>query len=106
MRASEVSLPLPEPGPLGPDPLIEALFPNVERKVEWGLGRMEAALEALDNPHRAYRCLHVGGTNGKGSVASTWSSVLQRSGARVGLYTSPHLCSFRERVVVQGRPVA
>lgn len=101
-----MSLPLPEPGPLGPDPLIEALFPSVERKVEWGLDRMEAALGALGDPHGAYRCLHVGGTNGKGSVASTWSSVLRRSGVRVGLYTSPHLCSFRERVVVDGRPVA
>ena len=101
-----MSLPLPEPGPLGPDPLIEALFPSVAWKVDWGLGRMEAALDALGAPHRAYRCLHVGGTNGKGSVASTWASVLRRSGARVGLYTSPHLCSFRERVVVDGRPVA
>ncbi|MDH3224308.1 MAG: Mur ligase family protein, partial [Gemmatimonadota bacterium] len=99
-------LPLSNPGPLGPDPLIEALFPRVEWKVEWGLERMEQALAALGDPHRAYRCLHVGGTNGKGSVASIWASVLRGAGRRAGLYTSPHLCSFRERIVVDGRPVA
>lgn len=66
---------------------------------------MEAALAEVGNPHHRYRCLHVGGTNGKGSVASTWASVLQRNGDRVGLYTSPHLCSFRERIMVDGAPL-
>ena len=74
-------------------------------KVDWGLGRMETALAELGNPHRRYAVLHVGGTNGKGSVASTWASVLQRDGRKTGLYTSPHLCSFQERVLVDGRPL-
>ena len=74
-------------------------------KVDWGLERMETALAELGNPHRRYAVLHVGGTNGKGSVASTWASVLRREGRRTGLYTSPHLCSFRERIMVDGRPL-
>ena len=96
----------PDPGlPPGADPLLDALFPDAPGTVDWGLGRMRAALAELGDPHRRYRCLHVGGTNGKGSVASTWASVLQRRGDRTGLYTSPHLCSFRERIMVGGRPV-
>ena len=89
-----------------PDALLEELFPDRPSAVDWGLDRMRAALAELGNPHRSYRSLHVGGTNGKGSVAATWASVLGRRGDRVGLYTSPHLCSFRERIRVDGRPVA
>ena len=66
---------------------------------------METALAKLGDPHRRYSALHVGGTNGKGSVASTWASVLHCAGRRTGLYTSPHLCSVRERVIVDGRPL-
>ena len=82
-----------------------ALFPGVPTAVDWGLGRMHAALAELGDPHRRYRTLHVGGTNGKGSVASTWASVLHHEGERAGLYTSPHLCSFRERIIIDGQPV-
>ncbi|MYB97003.1 MAG: bifunctional folylpolyglutamate synthase/dihydrofolate synthase, partial [Gemmatimonadetes bacterium] len=89
----------------GPDPLMDALFPGVPTAVDWGLGRMRKALAELGDPHRRYRALHVGGTNGKGSVASTWASVLQHQGERAGLYTSPHLCSFRERIMIDGAPV-
>jgi dihydrofolate synthase/folylpolyglutamate synthase len=92
--------------PPSEDPLLRLLFPALATGVEWGLGRTERALEALDDPHRAFRSLHVGGTNGKGSVTATLASVLQRSGRRVGCYTSPHLCSFHERILVDGRPVA
>jgi dihydrofolate synthase/folylpolyglutamate synthase len=65
---------------------------------------MEAALDELGRPERAAPSLHIGGTNGKGSVASTLASVLHRGGLRVGLYTSPHLCSLTERFQVDGRP--
>ena len=88
------------------DLLSPDLFPDAPSVVDWGLERMETALAELGDPHRRYRCLHVGGTNGKGSVASTWSSVLQSCGERTGLYTSPHLCSITERVMVDGRPLA
>ena len=64
---------------------------------------------ALDNhfghPHRRYRTIHVAGTNGKGSVSSTLAAVLQSAGLRVGLYTSPHLVDFRERIRVDGEMI-
>ena len=84
---------------------MDSLFPGVPSVVDWGLGRMRAALAESGDPHRRYRSLHVGGTNGKGSVAATWASVLRRRGDRTGLYTSPHLCSFRERIMVDGAPL-
>jgi dihydrofolate synthase/folylpolyglutamate synthase len=65
---------------------------------------MELALADLGHPERRAPAIHIGGTNGKGSVASTIASVLRRRGLRVGLYTSPHLCSLTERFQVDGRP--
>lgn len=88
------------------DPLVGELFPPLPTGVHWGLERTERALEALGDPHRAYATVHVGGTNGKGSVTATVASVLTRSGHRAGCYTSPHLCSFRERILVDGRPLS
>ena len=88
-----------------PDALLEELFPDRPSAVDWGLDRIRTALAEVGSPHRRYSSLHVGGTNGKGSVAATWESVLRLQGPRTGLYTSPHLCSFRERIRVDGRPV-
>ncbi|MBI4545544.1 MAG: bifunctional folylpolyglutamate synthase/dihydrofolate synthase [Gemmatimonadetes bacterium] len=85
--------------------LIRELFPRLTGGIQWGLERTHHLMAAVGNPHRAYRVLHVGGTNGKGSVAATLAAVLQRAGVRTGLYTSPHLCAFRERVQVQGAPL-
>lgn len=82
------------------------LFPPLPKGVHWGLERTEKALATLDDPHRAYATVHVGGTNGKGSVTATVASVLSRGGHRTGCYTSPHLCSFRERILVDGRPLS
>ena len=65
-----------------------------------GLERMEAFDALLGHPHRSYRTIHVAGTNGKGSVANMLASALSSSGFRVGLYTSPHLLDFRERMRV------
>ena len=87
------------------DALFERLFPPLPAGVHWGLERVEAALGDLDHPERRAPALHIGGTNGKGSVASTAAAVLQRAGRRTGLYTSPHLCSVRERFQVGGRPL-
>lgn len=67
-----------------------------------GLERIEALLEALGHPEGTFRIAQVGGTNGKGSVAAMLASILAASGLRTGLYTSPHLCSFRERIRVDG----
>lgn len=60
----------------------------------------------LGNPHRAYKCIHIAGTNGKGSVANMLAATLQAAGYRVGLFTSPHLVDFRERIRVDGEMIA
>ena len=70
-----------------------------------GLARIEALLEALGHPERAFRIVQVGGTNGKGSIAAMLAAILAAAGLRTGLYTSPHLCSFRERIRVNGRAI-
>jgi dihydrofolate synthase/folylpolyglutamate synthase len=61
-----------------------------------------AFLEVLGNPHEKLKCLHVAGTNGKGSTSSMLSSILQEAGCKVGLYTSPHLKDYRERIKING----
>lgn len=93
-----------EAGLPGTDPLAARLFPPLATGVEWGLDRVRTLLAAAGDPHLRYPTLHVGGTNGKGSVSATLASVLRASGLRVGLYTSPHLCSFAERIQVDGVP--
>ncbi len=70
-----------------------------------GLDTTKALDKAFGHPHRNYPCIHVGGTNGKGSTAHTIASVLQSQGYRTGLYTSPHLVDFRERMRVDGRMI-
>jgi dihydrofolate synthase / folylpolyglutamate synthase len=67
-----------------------------------GLGPVRSLLGRLGNPQKRYRSILVGGTNGKGSIAATLAAVLQETGCRVGLYTSPHLVDFRERIRVDG----
>jgi dihydrofolate synthase/folylpolyglutamate synthase len=56
----------------------------------------------LDNPHHTFKSIHVAGTNGKGSTSHMMASVLQEAGYKVGLYTSPHLKDFRERIKING----
>ena len=67
-----------------------------------GIERIEAISEALGTPHEKYPCIHVAGTNGKGSVCAFLESILTRSGLKVGLYTSPHLFRLEERFRVGG----
>jgi dihydrofolate synthase/folylpolyglutamate synthase len=71
-----------------------------------GLERIEGLLGALGHPEERYALVQVGGTNGKGSIASMLATILKHGGRRVGLYTSPHLCSFRERIRVNAEPIA
>lgn len=61
--------------------------------------------EWFGHPHRLYPTIHVAGTNGKGSVSHMLASVLQASGLKTGLYTSPHLLDFRERIKINGQPI-
>ena len=77
-------------------------FPSVQKTdfataYKPGLAGMEAFCEALGHPERAFKSIHVAGTNGKGSVSSLLASALAGVGIRTGLYTSPHLVDFRER---------
>lgn len=70
-----------------------------------GLENTYALDEQLGHPHRSFRTIHVGGTNGKGSCSHTLAAILQSAGYRVGLYTSPHLIDFKERIRINGTPI-
>lgn len=70
-----------------------------------GLDTARRLDDAFGNPHRKYPAIHIAGTNGKGSTAHTLAAVLQSAGYRVGLYTSPHLIDFRERIRVNGEMI-
>mgnify|MGYP000679509350 CR=1 FL=1 len=70
-----------------------------------GLGTSIALDDHLGNPHKAYKTIHVAGTNGKGSVSHLLAAILRQSGYKVGLYTSPHLVDFRERIRVNGQKI-
>ncbi|MCX7887646.1 MAG: bifunctional folylpolyglutamate synthase/dihydrofolate synthase, partial [Verrucomicrobiae bacterium] len=74
--------------------------------IQPGLQTTRELLAALGNPHERLRFIHIAGTNGKGSVAAMCHSVLSTAGYRTGLYTSPHLVSFCERIQVDGRAIA
>jgi len=81
---------------------IQYLFGLQKHGIKLGLETMRSMLRTIGNPERRLRILHVGGTNGKGSTAAMAAAMLQASGIRVGLYTSPHLVEFRERIRVNG----
>ncbi|WP_447983641.1 bifunctional folylpolyglutamate synthase/dihydrofolate synthase [Nitrospira sp. Nam74] len=70
--------------------------------IKLGLDTIESLLDRIGRPHHSYPTFHIGGTNGKGSTAAMVASMLQAEGYRVGLYTSPHLVDFRERIRVDG----
>jgi dihydrofolate synthase/folylpolyglutamate synthase len=82
---------------------LENLYGLERRKDKLGLEGTRALLAALGDPHRRFRSIHVAGTNGKGSVCAIVERVLREAGHRTGLYTSPHLVDFRERIRVGGR---
>lgn len=81
------------------------LFPRTTT-IKFGLETTRALLAELGDPHLVMPTVHIGGTNGKGSVAALVAAALAEAGHRVGLYTSPHLVSFRERMLVGGAPVS
>ena len=75
------------------------------KAIKPGLGNISRLCQALGNPQARFPSIHVAGTNGKGSTAHLLASVYQAAGYRVGLYTSPHLKSFTERVRINGQPI-
>ena len=70
-----------------------------------GLDHVLALMEQFGNPHTKFNAIHVAGTNGKGSTSHLIAAVLQSAGYKVGLYTSPHLIDFRERIRINGQPI-
>lgn len=85
---------------------LDRLFARTGSTAKFGLERTRALLALAGNPHERIRCIHVAGTNGKGSVVATIDTLLRAKGMRVGLYTSPHLVDFRERIVVNDEQIA
>lgn len=85
---------------------IAYLFGLEVRGIKLDLERMRGALSALRHPEASFQAIHVAGTNGKGSTSAAIASVLALRDSRVGLYTSPHLVDFRERIRVDGAPVS
>ena len=74
--------------------------------IKLGLTNISALLKHLGNPHAGLRAVHIAGSNGKGSTAAFLASVLHQAGYRVGLYTSPHLVDFGERIQINGVPIS
>jgi dihydrofolate synthase / folylpolyglutamate synthase len=84
---------------------LDRLFRRRRFGMRPGLEVVRALLERLDHPERSFRAIHVAGSKGKGSVAAMSAALLHASGRRVGLFTSPHLQSFRERIQVGRAPI-
>ena len=85
---------------------LQYLYALQSHGIKPGLSRTEALPGVLGSPHRSFRVFHVAGTNGKGSTAAMTASMLAKQGYRVGLYTSPHLIDFTERIQVNGAPIS
>ena len=82
--------------------LLHYLFSLHRFGIKPGLERIQFLLSFLDNPETLYPCIHIAGTNGKGSVCSILASILQSAGYKTGLYTSPHIRLFNERIRING----
>ena len=85
------------------DKLLEKLYSLRLDYTTKDLERITKLTKFLNNPHQDYPIIHIAGTNGKGSICSLLSSVLQESGYKVGLYTSPHILKFNERIKINGK---
>ncbi|NOZ04642.1 MAG: bifunctional folylpolyglutamate synthase/dihydrofolate synthase [FCB group bacterium] len=85
--------------------LLTYLYGLRRRGIKVGLEHTRTLLEKCGNPHHSFSAVHIAGTNGKGSTAAMIASILRQAGYRVGLYTSPHLIRFNERIRVNGIPI-
>ncbi len=95
----------PDPPDLSYAGCLDAMFGLRRFGIKLGLATIRRILTGLGNPQQRFRCIHIAGTNGKGSVASALATILKTSGYRVGLYTSPHLVRFTERIQIDGREI-
>jgi dihydrofolate synthase / folylpolyglutamate synthase len=84
---------------------LEYLYGLEELGIIFGLEHVSRILSLIDDPHKSLRAVHVAGTNGKGSVAAMVATIARRADYNTGLYTSPHLVSFTERIRVNGEPI-
>ena len=85
---------------------LDWLFGLENMGIKLGLTRIRELLSGLGDPQNSSRSVHVAGTNGKGSVCAMTASILRSSGIRTGLYTSPHLVDFRERIMIDGKMIS
>ena len=85
---------------------IEALFSLRRFGIKLGLDTILRLLAGLGNPQDHFSIIHIAGTNGKGSVASSLTSILHAAGYRVGLFTSPHLVKFNERIQINKKSIS
>jgi len=88
------------------DEALEYLVSLTKFGVNFGLGRIKHLLHVLGNPHHSLRVIHIGGTNGKGTTAMMVARLLETAGARVGLFTSPHLHNYTERYLINRIPIS
>jgi dihydrofolate synthase/folylpolyglutamate synthase len=84
---------------------IGYLYGLQQQGMKFGLDNILTLMSVFGNPHRAFRSVHIAGTNGKGSTSAMIESVLRTSGVRTGLFTSPHLLSFTERIRINGEEI-
>src|SRR4030066_764385 len=85
---------------------INFLYNLQKYGIKFGLENTNKLMALMDNPHLKFNSIHVAGTNGKGSVSAMLASVLQETGYKVGLYTSPHLINFTERIRINGKEIS
>ena len=85
---------------------LDAMF-NLRRfGMKLGLDTISTVLKRLDNPQNQFKTIHIAGTNGKGSIAAMIAAILKAAGFKVGLFTSPHLIKFNERIQINSVPIS
>ena len=85
---------------------LEYLYNLHNRGIKLGLDNIESILSECKNPESNFKSIHIAGTNGKGSTASILAKLFQNNYKKVGLYTSPHLIRFNERIRINGKPIS
>ena len=88
------------------DDCLETMYGLRRFGIKLGLSTIGGILNGLGNPQDGYATIHIAGTNGKGSIAAALSAILMKAGYRVGVFTSPHLVRFNERICIDGEPIA
>ena len=86
-------------------PQISSLFSRRQIGAKFSLDGINFLCSRLGHPEKDLRFIHIAGTNGKGSTCAMIASILMQAGYQVGLYSSPHLESFQERIQIQGQPI-